>query len=91
MFDISGSERFSASSVIGIYNWKLIQCDNKNAILLFNLLGFFSVGRSLKMMTKNCFSATGLGKLVVTNVGKNEELFHLNNQIIFRMLMFLYE
>lgn len=43
------------------------------------------------MMTKNCFSATGLGKLVVTNVGKKEELFHLNNQIIFRTLMFLYE
>lgn len=37
IFDISDSERFSASSVIGIRNWKLIQHDNKNAAHLFNL------------------------------------------------------
>ena len=67
---MSGSQRFSASSVIGIFNWKLTQCGTKNALLLFNFLGFFSVGHSLKMMTKNCFSATRLGKLVVTKVGK---------------------
>lgn len=68
--DNISSERFSAPSVIGFYDWKLIQCGKKNAILLFNLRGFFSVGDSLKIMTKNCVHAASVGELVVTNEGK---------------------
>lgn len=48
-------------------------------------LGFFSVGHSLKMMTKESFSVTRLGKLVVTKVKKEEPFSHLNNQIISRI------